>query len=80
MSISCSSQYFHEYKPFRLFEDIASDYLAEHIIIGRDSIHLKILALWSMVHGLAQLVTVKGVIDKDSLDNEIEKILSSVSF
>ena len=69
-----------EYKPFRLFEDIASDYLAEHIIIGRDSIHLKILALWSMVHGLAQLVTVKGVIDKDSLGNEIEKILSSVSF
>ncbi|MBP5309919.1 MAG: TetR/AcrR family transcriptional regulator [Lachnospiraceae bacterium] len=68
-----------EYKPFILFEDLATDYLNEHINIGRDSIHSKILALWSMVHGLAQLVTVKGVIDKDNLGDEVEKILSSVS-
>ena len=69
-----------EYKPFLLFEDIATDYLVEHINIGRDSIRPKIIALWSMVHGLAQLVTVKGVVNKDDLSDEIEKILSSVSF
>ena len=69
-----------KYKPFILFEDIATNYLNEHINIGRDTIRSRILALWSMVHGLAQLVTVKGVVDKEHLGDEVEKILSSVSF
>lgn len=43
-----------------------------------ETLRAKTLALWSMVHGLAQLVTLNGVVDKKNLEKEIEAILNSV--
>ena len=42
-------------------------------------IHAKVIALWSLVHGLSSVVTVKGVVDTDHLEDEVELILSSIN-
>ena len=60
------------YPPFVFFGKTAKEWLRE----GGTRHH--ILALWSMVHGLAQMVTISGVIDTDDLENEISNIICSV--
>jgi transcriptional regulator len=42
-------------------------------------IHAKVIALWSLVHGLSSVVTVKGVVDTNHLEDEVELILSSIN-
>lgn len=42
-------------------------------------IHDKVIALWSLVHGLSTAVTIKGVVDTDHLEDEIERILLSIN-
>ena len=39
----------------------------------------KVIALWAMVHGLASIITIKGAVDTDHLDEEIERILGAVT-
>ena len=65
---------------FVMFKEVVSDILNRLYQgkIDEDSVHAKVLALWSMVHGLAKLVTLKGVVDTDNLEEEIEKVLSSI--
>ena len=43
------------------------------------SIHAKVIALWSLVHGLSSVITIKGVLDTNHLEEEVERILGSVS-
>ena len=64
---------FKTYPPFVFFEKTAKEWL------GDGENRYRILALWSMVHGLAQMVTINGVIDTDDLENEISKIMASVT-
>ena len=45
--------------------------------LDKDTIRLKTIALWAMVHGLAQLISIEGVVATDDLEKEIEKILIS---
>lgn len=42
-------------------------------------IHAKVIALWSLVHGLSSVVTVKGVVDTNHLEDEVELILNSIN-
>lgn len=62
------------YPPFVFFEKAAEEWLDAK---SSDS-HYVILALWSMVHGLAQMVTIKGVVDTEHLEDEIGSIMRSV--
>ena len=43
------------------------------------SLHAKIIALWSLVHGLSSIVTMKGAVDMDHLEAEVEQILDSIT-
>ena len=65
---------FKTYPPFVFFEKAAEEWLDAK---SSDSRYV-ILALWSMVHGLAQMVTIKGVVDTEHLENEIGNIMRSV--
>ena len=60
--------------PFVFFEKAAEEWLDAK---SSDSRYV-ILALWSMVHGLAQMVTINGVVDTEHLENEIGSIMRSV--
>lgn len=42
------------------------------------ALRAKVIALWALVHGLASVVTIKGAVDTDHLEEEIERILGSV--
>lgn len=66
-----------EYPPYQLFANIAEEAFAE-MGVKKKARRKKMLALWSMVHGLAGLTTMKGVLDGDDLEKEIEGILNAV--
>ena len=68
------------YEPFVFFEKVAEEWMASFsgAFENSDSGHYMTLALWSMVHGLAQMVTINGVIDTEHLETEIAGILGSV--
>ena len=42
-------------------------------------IHAKVIALWSLVHGLSSIVTMKGAVDMNHLEAEVEQILDSIT-
>ena len=69
------------YPPFVLFKNTAEEVLKG--LLGKKAnepiIHAKVIALWSLVHGLSSVVTIKGAVDTDHLDEEIERILGSIS-
>lgn len=70
-----------EYRPFQIFEKTVQDFFKNTVKreMPAEILRAKLYALWSMVHGLAQLVTIQGVINLNDIDGEIEKILSSVT-
>ena len=70
-----------EYRPFQLFEQTVEDFFKNTVKreMPEEILHAKMYALWSMVHGLAQLVTIPGVINLNDIDGEVERILSSVT-
>ena len=69
------------YAPFVLFKNTAEEALKN--MSGNKSdekiIHAKVIALWSLVHGLSSVITIKGVLDTNHLEEEVERILGSVS-
>ena len=73
------------YPPFLIFREAASDVLKGKYGSGLDEKEQghKITAMWSMVHGLAQIYTFTGYPDKrtlseDMLAEEISEVLRSV--
>ena len=42
-------------------------------------IHAKVIALWSLVHGLSSIVTIRGVLDADNIEAEVELVLGSIN-
>ncbi|MBR6403447.1 MAG: TetR/AcrR family transcriptional regulator [Eubacterium sp.] len=69
----------NEYQPFVFFESIVTDVMNNHVgkNLDKETLRLKTIALWAQVHGLAQLISIEGVVDTDNLEKEIEKILIS---
>ena len=69
------------YSPFVLFKSSAEEVLKK--ALGKKAedelIRAKVIALWSMVHGLSSVVTIKGVIDTENLEEEVERILGSIN-
>ena len=69
------------YAPFVLFKCTAEEVLKN--LLGKrtdkKNLHAKVIALWSLVHGLSSIVTIKGVIDTEHLEEEVELILGSIS-
>lgn len=69
------------YPPFVLFNSTAESVLKRKY--GQNTeygfIHAKVIALWSLVHGLSAVVSIKGVVDTNHLDEEIERILVSIN-
>ena len=69
------------YPPFVLFNSTAESVLKRKY--GQNAeysfIHAKVIALWSLVHGLSAVVSIKGVVDTNHLDEEIERILVSIN-
>ena len=76
-----------DYPPFRLFKTTAEKVLKGLLgnkgsranKMNNSIIHAKVIALWSLVHGLSSVVTVKGVVDTNHLEDEVELILSSIN-
>lgn len=70
-----------QYPPFVLFRSTAEKVLNR--LYGEkadgDLIHAKVIALWSLVHGLSTVVTIKGAINANHLDEEVERILISIN-
>ena len=66
-----------EYSPYLLFADVAEEVFSE-MGVKNKARRKKMLALWSMVHGLAGLTAMKGVLEGDDLEKEIEGILNAV--
>ncbi|MBR6960355.1 MAG: TetR/AcrR family transcriptional regulator [Clostridiales bacterium] len=64
------------YSPYIFFEQSARLTLGDGF--DEEQMHYKIIALWSMIHGLAGLVTIKGIIDPDHIPEEVEKVMSAV--
>ncbi len=69
------------YQPFLLFRGIGEQVIKEQSQgqAQDDIVHAKVIALWALVHGLASVVTVKGAVDTDHLEEEVERILCSIS-
>lgn len=69
------------YPPFVLFKSTVENVLKRKY--GQETedgfIHAKVIALWSLVHGLSTIVTIKGVVNKNRLDEEVERILVSIN-
>ena len=69
------------YAPFVLFKRTAEEVLKN--LLGKKAdkktIHSKVIALWSLVHGLSSVITIKGVLDTNHLEEEVELILGSIS-
>ena len=69
------------YAPFVLFKRTAEEVLKN--LLGKKAdkkaIHAKVIALWSLVHGLSSVITIKGVLDTNHLEEEVELILGSIS-
>ncbi len=70
-----------QYQPFTFFERKVRDFFLHTLRMefSEDVLRAKTYALWSMVHGLAQLVTMDDVIDEERVEEVVETILSSVS-
>ncbi len=71
------------YPPFQMFQHIVREVLNELYggKIDEQSIYNKTLAMWAMVHGLAQLYTFPAfrTMDNRNMEDKIEDILSSVT-
>ena len=68
------------YPPFVLFKNIAEKAWKEKSENwDSTSLHAKVIALWSLVHGLSSIVTMKGAVDMDHLEAEVEQILDSIT-
>lgn len=69
------------YSPYILFKSTAEEVLKSMPVNIADDriIHAKVIALWSLVHGLSSVVTIKGVVDTDHLEEEVERILGSIN-
>ena len=69
------------YAPFVLFKKTAEEVLKNLSgnKLDEKTIYAKVIALWSLVHGLSSIVTIKGVIDMEHLEEEVERILGSIS-
>ena len=65
---------------FVFFNDIAGEIISRSYKnkIDEKTLNAKVIALWSMVHGLSQIVNIEGKIDNDNLEEEIDRILYSV--
>ena len=68
------------YPPFILFKSTAEEILKELYEKKTDKgvIRAKVIALWSLVHGLSSVVNINGVIDTKHLEKEVERILGSI--
>jgi len=68
------------YSPFVLFKNTAEKVWKEESENrdGTSILHSKVIALWSLVHGLSSIVNMKGAVDTDHLEAEVEQILSSI--
>jgi len=69
------------YSPFVLFKNTAEKVWKEESE-NRDStsiLHSKVIALWSLGHGLSSIVNMKGAVDTDHLEAEVEQILDSIT-
>jgi len=64
------------YTPFLFFRECVVTTLGN--TIDEDKLEYIIIALWSMVHGLAGLITIDGVVNREHISVEIEKILTSL--
>jgi AcrR family transcriptional regulator len=69
------------YRPFLLFRGIAEMVIKETSQgkATEDTVRAKVIALWALVHGLASVVTIKGAVDTEHLEEEIERILGAVT-
>ena len=69
------------YPPFVLFKSTAEKVWKEEFE-NQDNAsmrHTKIIVLWSLVHGLSSIVNMKGAVDTDHLEAEVEQILDSIT-
>jgi transcriptional regulator len=69
------------YSPFVLFKNTAEKVWKEESENrdGTSVLHSKVIALWSLVHGLSSIVNMKGAVDTDHLEAEVEQILDSIT-
>lgn len=69
------------YPPFVLFKSTAEKVWKEKSgnQDNASTIHTKIIALWSLVHGLSSVINMKGAVDKNHLETEVERILSVIN-
>ena len=69
------------YSPFVLFKNTAEKVWKEESENrdGTSILHSKVIALWSLVHGLSSIVNMKGAVDTDHLEAEVEQILDSIT-
>ena len=70
-----------DYPPFGLFKSTAEKKLKGLLGDKADDfiIHAKVIALWSLVHGLSSIVTIEGALDTDNIEAEVELILGSIN-
>ena len=70
-----------DYPPFGLFKSTAEKELKGMLGDKADDfiIHAKVIALWSLVHGLSSIVAIRGVLDVDNIEAEVELILGSIN-
>lgn len=70
-----------DYPPFGLFKSTAEKELKGMLGDKADDfiIHTKVIALWSLVHGLSSIVTIRGVLDADNIEAEVELVLGSIN-
>ena len=71
---------FTSYAPYQLFRPVAAEFLARihKEPLSAEILYQKIIAMWALVHGLAQFALIGGVLGKDNLEQEISKILYAV--
>ena len=70
----------HDYPPFQLYSEVAEQSLKEmhKKRLTKATLRKKLIAMWALVHGLAQLAIVDGVLDTDKLESEIAGLLCAV--
>ncbi|MBO4494979.1 MAG: TetR/AcrR family transcriptional regulator [Clostridiales bacterium] len=70
----------HDYPPFQLYSEVAEQALKEmhKKRLTKATIRKKLIAMWALVHGLAQFALTDGLLDTDKLDSEIAALLCAV--
>ena len=69
-----------DYEPFMIFSSaVCAQPTGGAAGENAEGARAKTLALWSMVHGLAQIATIPGALDPEHLEEEIERILNAVT-